>query len=120
VAGPIPIAVAVEKKSAGTASSETGAVAGASAGRMILVGDSDFITNGYLALSGNKLFALNMVQWLIKDDRMISIHAQEPEFKSLILSHHERLILLLITLVGFPSFFLLIGSVRVLWRRRTA
>lgn len=109
--GPLPVAVAVERKPLETDKNK--AVA-----RLVAVGDSDFMNNGYVNLSGNSDFVLNMIQWLSQDDRFISIHPREPEFRPLFLTTNQRTVMLLVAVVGFPLLALFIGGA-VLWRRKS-
>lgn len=109
LSGPIPIAVAVEEvRSDGLALG----------GRMVVVGDSDFLTNAYVDLSGNRDFALRMVQWVSKDDRILSIRPRQPKFEPLLMTRRQRLVLLSVTLLGLPVLCLLLGSIRMLLRNR--
>lgn len=118
--GPICLAVAVEHKRSeedGPASREIRSAA--KDGRMVVVGDSDFITNAYLDLSGNQALALKMLEWLTKDERTVVIPEKHPEFKPLLLTRHQSITLLVIVLAGFPLCGFVIGSVWILWRNRT-
>lgn len=110
LAGPLALAVAVDVPAG---------AAGAGAGRMVVVGDSDFVTNAYLHSSGNRDLTLNMLQWLVKDDRFISIRPRKIAFQPLYLSEYQRLSLWGVTGAGMPLFFLLAGTYRMLWRKRT-
>lgn len=114
VAGPIPVAVSVEEKAANTGSQSSVE----QNGRLIVVGDSDFVTNGYLNLSGNKDLALNMIQWLLKDDRFISIHMPQTEFVPLFLTLSQRLAIPLGFALFYPLLFLLLGGARIHFRKR--
>ncbi len=107
--GPIPMTVAVEK----TASVKT-----AISGRMVVVGDSDFLANAYIGLSGNMDFALNIVQWLARDDRFIEVRPRQVAFDPLFLEQHQKLMMLLIAIVGLPLFPLLAGSLFLMMRRK--
>jgi ABC-type uncharacterized transport system involved in gliding motility auxiliary subunit len=106
--GPICLAVAVAKKSDNSAG-----------GRMVVVGDSDFVTNAYFELSGNGSFAVNIAQWLAKDDRFISIRIKEPEFKPLFLTENQRWIFLAALIAGLPGIVIILGAFRVISRRRS-
>lgn len=97
----------------------TGKDSNASLGRMVVVGDSDFVTNAYFDLSGNSDLVVNMIQWLVKDDRFISIRPREPEFKPLFLNERKQVITLLVSLASLPVLFLLIGATRVVLRKRS-
>jgi ABC-type uncharacterized transport system involved in gliding motility auxiliary subunit len=115
--GPICLAVAVEKKKT-SAPQKAAAEAPAKSGRMVVVGDSDFVSNAYFELSGNGNFAVNMVQWLAKDDRFIAVHVREPEFKPLFLTEKQRLYFMVAVLAFLPGFFCVAGFLRVFLRKR--
>jgi hypothetical protein len=109
VAGPLPVAVAIEKKKAGK-----------SVGRMVLVGDGDFLTNGYLNLSGNKELGLNMVRWLASDDRFMDVKRPELRFKPLLLSVPHRTQLMILLLGVYPLTFFVLGGIYLVIRFRTS
>lgn len=130
IAGPLPVAVAVEK------TRDSGLVAGDSKskdpkrgtspeervprGRMILVGDGDFLTNGYLDLSGNKELGLNMVRWLARDDRFIDVKRPELRFKSLLLNDTQRTQWIILLIGVYPLAFIVLGGTYLLIRSRTS
>jgi len=109
LAGPISVAVAVQEVSEGEFFL---------GGRMVVVGDSDFLTNAYLDISGNRDLALNMIQWLSKDDRFISIRTRRPKFEPLLLDRNQKFVLVAVSIVAYPLLFLVVGSIQVLWRSR--
>jgi len=115
IAGPLPVAVAVEKQQAGNGKRETG-----NGGRMILVGDGDFLTNGYLALSGNKELGLNMVRWLARDDRFMDVKRPELRFKPLLLDVPHRTQLMIFLIGVYPLAFFVIGGTYLVIRFRTS
>ena len=108
VAGPLSVAVAVEK---------TPPVKG---GRMIIVGDGDFLTNGYLSLSGNKELGLNMIRWLANDDRFMDVRRPELRFKPLLLDTPRRAQLIFVLIGLYPLLFLMVGGTHLLVRSRTS
>lgn len=110
LAGPLSLAVAVEGEP------DPNARYG---GRLVVVGDSDFLTNAYLGLSGNRDFGLNILQWLTRDDRFIAVRPQGVEFEPLYLMRRERLVLLGSTLGGLPFVLLGVGAWRVVSRKRS-
>lgn len=110
LSGPLSLATAAEMKD------ETGKPFG----RIVVVGDSDFVTNAYLDLSGNRDFALAMIHWLTKDERAITINPRNPEFKPLFLKDAQRTQLLMLVLGIFPLFFLLTGSAILIYRQKTS
>ncbi|HXV28217.1 MAG TPA: Gldg family protein [bacterium] len=118
--GPIPIAVVIEKIESASEADKALVERKIHLGRMVVVGDSDFITNAYLDLAGNKDFVLRAVQWLSKDDRSVSIAKSAPQFQALFLDTQKRLLLLSTTILGYPLSFLLLGAVSTFLRRRGA
>ncbi len=76
--------------------------------RAIVVGDSDFIANGYIGYGENFALGLNIINWLTEDEGLISItHTAAPD-QSLELNDNDILIIALILLVIVPA--LLIGT----------
>ncbi len=119
IAGPLPVAVAVEKKD--RQESETGDGKRSSVeGRMIVVGDGDFLTNGYLVLSGNKELGLNMVRWLANDDRFMDVKRPDLRFKPLLLDVSRRTRLMIFLLGVYPLTFFILGGTYLVIRSRTA
>ena len=112
IAGPLPVAVAVEKKQDQKKLTPEG--------RMIFTGDADFLTNGYLELSGNKELGLNMVRWLASDDRFMDVRRPELRFKPLLLDVPRRTLLLILLLGVYPLVFFILGGVYLVIRSRTS
>jgi len=107
IAGPLPIAVAVETKQG-------------DGGRMVVVGDSDFITNGYLPLSQNLDFAMEILKWAGRDSRFIHVHTRRAEFKPLLLKEFEKQGLLVLLLLFYPLALFIPVGVYLIVRSRTA
>lgn len=107
-AGPLPLAAAVEFQIKPRSS------------RWIVVGDSDFLTNPYLGLAGNRDFSLNAIQWLVQDDRWISVRAKRPHFEPLFLKAPQSVGLAVFSIGGIPLTVLLAGSLGIWIRRRNS
>ena len=128
IAGPLPAAIAVEQitdgkqKHAAITSEEAPAAdkGPETGGRMIIVGDSDFLTNGYLSLSGNKEFGLRIFQWLAKDDRFIEVQKPQFKFKPLLLDIPKQSLLVFSVLAVYPLLFIVIGGLYLVIRLRTS
>lgn len=120
--GPIVVAVAVEgtfqPDSQEALEQEWQLLKDRKKGRMVVIGDSDFMTNAYLNLAGNFDFILSSLQWLAQDERFIAIRPRQPEFKPLLLNKNRRTVLLLICIVLLPLLALFIGSLRVMLHRK--
>ncbi|MCL4533775.1 MAG: GldG family protein [Bacteroidetes bacterium] len=86
--------------------------------RMVVVGNSTFATNRYLAtFSGNRDFIANSVNWLAEEEELITIRANPPEDRAFILDPMENLILMGSSVIGLPLLVLLAGGA-VWWVRR--
>ena len=85
--------------------------------RVVIVGDSDFLSNGALAIPGNQDLGLNMANWIAQQEDLIAIWPKDPENRPLTLTADQKSIVTWLTLIIVP--LLLIGNgVRVWWRRR--
>lgn len=85
--------------------------------RMVVVGDSDFISNGALAIQGNRDLFLNMANWLAQQENLIAIRPVDPADRRIQLTEDQSSRVLWLSLVIFPLAFIAMG-VRVWWTRR--
>ena len=77
--------------------------------RAIVIGDSDFIANGYIGYGENFSLALNIINWLTEDEGLISIsHTAAPD-QSLDLNDSDILIIALVLLVIVPALLISTG-----------
>ena len=91
---------------------------GDKAGRLIVVGSSDWMSNFILgAPIANRDLALNMMNWLTSDEDLISIRPKEPEDRRLNITSNGVRTLFLVSVVGLPLIVIL-GGVSVWWKRR--
>ena len=116
IAGPLPIAVAVEavgELSGGVYRDDDGFVSL----NMVLIGDTDFASNNYFGSANNADLFVNSVNFLARDFELISIRAKTDTNRQLFLTRNERdfvrwsgwlLMPTLISLFGFWTW----------WRRR--
>ena len=87
-------------------------------GRLVIVGDSDFIGNNLaLAPLGNADLFLNMVNWLTEDEDLIAIRPRSAEDRRITMTSAQVRNVVLLSLVFLPGFFLIWG-VTVWWSRR--
>jgi ABC-2 type transport system permease protein len=89
-------------------------------GRIVLVGDADFLTNRFLAANqDNVAFARNAVDWLARDESLIGIRSKERQPPTLLYSSlQSRDTARYACLVGVPMLLVLVGFLRLLRRRR--
>ena len=85
--------------------------------RLVVIGDSDFATNGVVGIQGNRDMFLNTVNWLAQQENLISIRAREPEDRRLTLTADAQRRLYWLSLLLVPGFVLGTG-VYTWWRRR--
>lgn len=85
--------------------------------RIIITGDGDFLSNTYLANSGNLELGLRMVNWLSHDDTFISIPAARAPDTSFELSPLASGIIGLGLLIVLPVGLLVTGF-WIGWRRK--
>jgi len=91
---------------------------GDKAGRVVVVGSSDWMSNFILAAPiANRDLALNMVNWLTSDEDLISIRPKEPEDHRLQITSKGVTLLFWVSVVGLPLIVILAG-VSVWWKRR--
>lgn len=129
VAGPVSLAVAVtaapeptdaagEAGGEGT-SAETGEDASSeSSVRLVVVGDSDLLTNGQIGNAGNPTFALNAINWLVERQQLLGIPPKEPEQVRLTLTRGQLQRLFWLVIVGLPLAAVAAGAVVYVRRRR--
>ncbi len=98
VAGPITIAVALHRANQNTGKSSA---AQNQAQRIVVVGDSDFLSDTYLGAGANLNLGLNIFNWLIGDDDFISIEVEPSPDTKLELNDTQLVI------IGFGFFLVL-------------
>ena len=81
--------------------------------KLIVVGDSNFISNGFLR-GGNSDFFMGAMDWLV--DREVTLPARPMNEVKLNLSRKELFNLLWINMAGIPSVALIFGV--FIWYRR--
>ncbi len=109
VAGPITIAVALTRKAPAEQNQQ-------SQQRIVVIGDSDFLSDAYIGAGANLNLGLNIFNWLIGDDDFISIESRTSPDTRLELSDSE------LAIIGFGFFLimpllLLIAGFRI-WHLR--
>lgn len=103
---PVPMGVAAQSES----DKESG-------WRLVVIGNSAFMMNGYIGNAGNPNLALNAVNWLVKREQALGIAPRTPEQVNLYLNAGQMRRIVLISLVGLPALAIAAG-VAVWWRRR--
>ena len=86
--------------------------------RVVLVGDSDFLSNSFVGQLGNAKLGLNIARWLASRDDQLDITIPAAQDQSLDLSPTAGLLIQLCFLLLVPVALLAIGIGRWLSRRR--
>lgn len=124
--GPVSIAVAVslaaddgDEPGVDDGSDETVIVEDSSAAlRLVVVGDSDFVSNSQLQQVPNATFFGNALNWLVERETLVGIPPKQPEQTRLSLTQSELSRLSWLVLVGLPALAIGLGVAVYLQRRR--
>lgn len=84
--------------------------------RVVVIGDGDFLSNGYLGVGGNLQLAMNIANWLVSDDQLLSIPAKSASDITLEMGETELAVVGIGFLVVLP--LLLLGTGLLIWWRR--
>ncbi len=103
--GPVSIAVAAERREP-------------SRGRLVAIGDSDFVINAQLGNIGNRDLLMGAVYWLVEQEERIGIGPKPVESIRLRLTGNALVPIFWLSLLALPAVCGTIG-VGVWWRRRT-
>ena len=122
IAGPISLAAAVSAPAADAPAATPTATpekpdAPKPETRIVVFGDSDFASNRWLGIPGNRDLFLNTVNWLAQQENMISIRAKDPEDRRITLTAGQDTFIRLLSLLVIPGLILAAG-VQAWWRRR--
>lgn len=104
--GPLAIAVALERRRDGRSQ------------RVVVTGDSDFISNAWLVNGGNAELGLNMIHWLAHDDRRLAITPVTIDDVSLALDDGLATLYGIVFPFVIPALLLLAGFLIQRHRRR--
>ncbi len=122
--GPVPIAAAVTRKidqaapsPVRPASTKEGESKSAAEVRLVVFGDSDFLSNGYFNASGNGDLALNVVAWLAEQEDLVSIRPKTSLPRIVILSPAE-VRLYFWSIVALAPVTIAVVGVGIWWRRK--
>jgi ABC-type uncharacterized transport system involved in gliding motility auxiliary subunit len=85
--------------------------------RVAVIGDSDFVANGYLGIEGNRDLFMNTVNWLAQQESLIAIRPKEASDRRLTMTANHITGMLLMSLAVVPALVLGAG-VWTWWRRR--
>ncbi|HNZ96155.1 MAG TPA: hypothetical protein PKM64_03035, partial [Thermoanaerobaculia bacterium] len=127
--GPVPDAVAVATAKKGTphaaddlltpdGEAEAGTAEDGAGWRLVVIGDSDFATNGHLASVGNPTLLANAMNWLVERPQLLGIGPKRPEQVRLSLTTGQLRAVTLWVLLGLPGLAVAAGVWMHFRRRR--
>ncbi len=113
--GPAAVGVAVERLTdiGGDVSDEAG---DDESYRLVVFGDSDFLTDLDIANAGNAILATNSFNWLVAREDLVGIPPRDVEQISLFLTRQQMRNLGLLVLIAMPGAAIIAGI--LVWRRR--
>lgn len=85
--------------------------------RLVVIGDSDFGSNGYARAASNLDVMLNSVSWLAEDTELIAVRPKQAENRMVNLSSQQSNLIFWGTVILLPLATLFAG-IGVWWRRR--
>jgi ABC-type uncharacterized transport system involved in gliding motility auxiliary subunit len=85
--------------------------------RVAAFGDSDFGSNGLLGFQGNHNMFMNAVNWLAKQENLISIRPRDPQDRRVTLTARQQSLIRLLAIFVIPGL-ILAAAVQTWWRRR--
>src|SRR5262245_1221459 len=115
--GPVSIAAAVSAAVTPSDSKSTDADAAKPETRVVVMGDSDFATNSFLGIQGNKDLFMNIVGWLSQQENLISIRPKEADDRRITLTATQQSNIVWLSLLIIPACIFGTG-VYTWWRRR--
>lgn len=115
--GPVPIGSAVSFRPPAAPDSPPDPGAPTPEARVVVIGDSDFPTNGALGIQGNRDMFLNVAGWLSQQENLISIRPTEPADRRITLTATQQTNILWLSLAIIPAAVFGTG-VYSWWRRR--
>lgn len=110
IRGPVPIAGEVAIRLGN----------GGQLGRIVVFGDADLVNNALLEQGGNKDLFVNAVNWLAEDIEQMAARpeTQRSGVHQLFLNADQGRLVLLLSTVVLPGFFLVVGVSIYFWRRQ--
>ncbi len=81
IPGPLPLSLVLQTPSA---------TENSPAGRMVVVGNSEFMNNSMINQDGNRDFMLNILGWLAREEGLIELRGRDPLSQPVILTENQK------------------------------
>jgi len=86
--------------------------------RLIIIGDSDFVSNSYFGLMGNADFFLNCINFLAEDEDRISIRPRASQGDRFLITAAQGRFIFAASVIMLPLCVILIGTTVLVRKRR--
>lgn len=84
---------------------------------VVVIGSGHFLANSYLGNGSNLDFGINLINWLVEDENLITIQPRATLDSNLTMSKSALTVIVSVFLIILPLFFLVCG-ITVWWQRR--
>jgi hypothetical protein len=118
--GPISIAAAVAAPGSATTPApkpDDPANAPKPEARVVVFGDSDFVTNSAIGIQGNRDLFMNAIGWLSQQENLIAIRPNDPADRRITMTAAQQSNIAWLSLIIIPTCIFASG-VYTWWRRR--
>lgn len=85
--------------------------------RLVVFGNSNFISNAFSTRAGNADLFMNSLAWASEEEELISIRSKEPEQRKIELTNNQAKLIFNVTVFLIPVIVLSIGGY-IWWKRR--
>ncbi len=85
--------------------------------RLMVIGNSLFIRNGYIETYSNLHFALNAINWLAGEERMIHLRPKKRQASRIYLTRMQTDLVFYMSVLILPEILMIVG-VGIWWRKR--
>ncbi len=85
--------------------------------RLVVIGDSDFASNGYIGQYSNGDLMLNTINYLAQDEDLISIRPKSATSRTITLTETQKNLIWLLTTIFLPALVIISGGY-IWWKRR--
>lgn len=83
---------------------------------VVVIGSGHFLANSYLGNGSNLDFGINLINWLVEDENLITIQPRATLDSNLTMSKSALTVIVSVFLIILPLFFLVCG-ITVWWQR---
>ncbi|HEX7454652.1 MAG TPA: GldG family protein [Gallionella sp.] len=87
--------------------------------RIVVVGNGAFLSNSFAGNGGNVDLGVNMVNWLARDEQLITLQPRAAKDSNIVLSKTQLTVISAGFLFGLPLLLSIVGGV-IWWKRRRA